>query len=413
MKLDQLEKDMLAGRRGPGKQRCMEILVKFGEAMGAEKMAPLFSAHTMPKEPLGLLAELTEGVDEPGVFTTLHPTMSAFCLRNWREMGIPEEFAQKELPIHRQRQEVYQRAGFYQTYTCLPMLAGNLARAGDCVSWIGTGLQLMTNSVLGARTNRDGTVINLASAIVGRTPYYGLLKDENRKAQALVELKGIDAGAMGPAELGAIGYWVGFKAQSMNVAFNNVPELNFDQLRYLLPPLSVSGSVPLCHVVGLTPEAPSLEAALGGASPEIVLTVGPDQLAEARAMYASATPEADLAVFGCSHCTISEIKLMAHYLQGRRLAPGKRLWVGTGYQTSELARQMGYAQTIEKAGGVFASACVATIPEAPLPGESKVVSTNSFKAAHYITHLSKGRVKAWVDEMPAVLESVLAPAGRA
>lgn len=404
---------MLAGRQGPGKQRSMDLLVKFGEAMGAEKMVPLFSAHTMPKEPLGLLEDLTEGVEETGTFTTLHPTMSAFCLRNWEKMGISDEFAQRELPLHRKRQQFYEKAGFYETYTCLPMLAGNLARAGDYVSWIGTGLQLMTNSVLGARTNRDGTVVNLASAITGRTPYYGLLKDDNRKATVLVNLKGIEAEGLGPADLGAIGYWVGARAQSCNVAFGNIPSLSFDQLRYLLPPLSVSGSVPICHVVGVTPEAPTLERALGGDSPELVLEVGPDQLAEARDIYPRLAPEADLAVFGCSHCTISEIKVMAEYLKGRRLAPGKRLWVGTGYQTSELAKQMGYGQIIEKAGGVFASACVATIPEAPLPNESKVVSTNSFKAAHYISQLSKGAVQTWVDDLPICLESVLEPGGRA
>ncbi|MGD8563782.1 MAG: aconitase X catalytic domain-containing protein [Desulfarculaceae bacterium] len=412
MKLDQYEKEMLAGKYGPGRQRSMELLVKFGEAMGAKKMVPLSSAHTMPKEPLGLLQELTEGVDETGVFTTQHPTMSAFCLRNWQKMGIPADFAEQEMPIHEKRQEVYQRAGFYQTYTCLPMLVGNVARFGDCVSWIGTGLQIMTNSVFGARTNRDGTVVNLAGAITGRTPYYGLLQDDNRKAQVLVNIKGLDVQGMGPADLGAIGYWIGSRAQSSNVAIDNAGGLGFDHLRYLLPPLSVSGSVPLCHVVGVTPEAPTLDQALGGKSPEAVLEVGPDQLQQAREMYARKGQETDLALFGCSHCTINEIGAIAGSIKGRRLAPGKRLWVGTAYQTQELARQMGYAQAIEAAGGVFANACMATIPDAPLPPGTKVVGTSSFKAAHYIANLTKGAVKTWVDDVEACLDSVMESKGR-
>ena len=107
------------------------------------------------------------------------------------------------------REEIYRKAGFYETYTCLPILAGNLARPGESVSWIGTSLQLLTNSLLGGRTNRDGTVANLASAITGRTPYYGFHKDENRKAEVQVELKGLDVGRMGTTDLGAIGYWLG------------------------------------------------------------------------------------------------------------------------------------------------------------------------------------------------------------
>ena len=83
MKLDQYEQDMLAGRHGHGKRRCMELLIKFGEAMGADRMVPIRSAHTMPREPLELLQDLTEGVAQLGAFTTTHPTMSAFSLRNW------------------------------------------------------------------------------------------------------------------------------------------------------------------------------------------------------------------------------------------------------------------------------------------------------------------------------------------
>ena len=407
MKLDQYEKDMLAGSYGPGRRRCMELLVKFGDAMGAERMEPLRSAHTMPKEPLELLQELTEGVDRLGVFTTLHPTMSAFCLRNWEAMGISPDFAETELPIHRQRQEIYTRAGFYQTYTCLPMLAGNIAGYKDSISWIGTGLQLIANSLLGARTNRDGTVVNLASAITGRTPYYGFHLDENRKAEVQIEVKGLDIGHMSAADLGAIGYWVGAKAQSRNVVFSNIPNLDLDAVRYLMPPLSVSGSVGICHIVGLTPEAPSLEQALGNRPPQEVITVGADEVQEASAQYGMQDEETDQVLFGCPHCTISELGVVARLLEGRRLAPGKRLWIGTGYQTSELAAQMGFARTIEEAGGVFASACMSSIPQITIPTSAKVVATNSFKAAHYISGLSRNAIRVRVADVEECLEAIL------
>lgn len=407
MKLDQYDKEMLAGRYGPGKQRCMELLVKFGEAMGADRMVPIRSAHTMPKEPLELLQDLTEGVDQLGAFTTTHPTMSAFSLHNWKEMGIASDFAAKELSVHGRRQEIYKRTGFCETYTCLPILAGNLARPGESVSWIGSSLQLLTNSILGARTNRDGTVVNLASAITGRTPYYGFHKDENRKAEVQVELKGLDVSRMGTADLGAIGYWLGGKVESRNVVFSNLPDLSLDQLRYILPPLSVTGSVGICHIVGVTPEATSLEQALGNRPPQEIITVGPDQMEEARSLYDRGNREAELTIFGCPHCTITELGVMARYVTNRRLAPGKRLWLGTGHQTYGLATQMGFAEAIEEAGGVFASACMSAIPEPPIPTSVKVAATNSFKAAHYISRLSRGSVAVWVADLEECLEAVL------
>jgi hypothetical protein len=407
MKLDQYEKEMLGGGHGAGKRRCMELLVRFGEAMGADRMVPIRSAHTMPKEPLELLQDLTEGVERLGAFTTIHPTMSAFSLRNWEQMGISPDFAAKELSAHERRQQIYRRAGFYETYTCLPILAGNLARPRESVSWIGSSLQQLTNSILGARTNRDGTVVNLASAIAGRAPDYGFHKDENRKAQVQVELKALDVERMGSADLGAITYCLGPKIGSRNVVFSNLPDLNLDRLRYFLPPLAVTGSVGICHIVGVTPEATSLEQALGNRPPEEMITVGPDQIEEARSLYARGNREVELTIFGCPHCTITELGLIARLVTGRRLAPGKRLWIGTGHQTYVLALQMGFAKTIEEAGGVFASACMSAIPEPPIPTSVKLAATNSFKAAHYISRLSKGSVAMWVADLKECLEAVL------
>ena len=161
MHLTHEEEAMLRGESGPGLQRCMRILVRFGAAMGAERLAPIASGHTMPKEPPELLEELTEGVPHTGVFTCLHPLMDAFSPESCARMGQPEDFLRQEKADFARRRDVYLRCGFMQTYTCLPMLVGNLPRKGDLCSWIGSGSQLMLNSLIGARCNRDGTVITL------------------------------------------------------------------------------------------------------------------------------------------------------------------------------------------------------------------------------------------------------------
>lgn len=406
MYLTKEEEAMAAGKHGSGMQKCIEILIKLGDAFGAERLVSVASAHTMPKEPPELLGEMTEGVERTGTFTTLHSLMSAFDPKCWQEMGIPVDFAERELSVLRQRLDIYRRVGFYQTYTCLPMLVGNLPRQGDYVSWIGSGAQLLVNSVIGARTNRDGTVVNLASAITGRAPYMGLFLDENRYAEVTVELNDLDPRQLTHADFGAIGYYLGAKAQNRNIVINGLPrELDFDQLKYLMAPLSVSGSVSICHIVGMTPEAPTLEQALGGRKPSEIITIGRQEIQQTKSVYAGDS-HVDMALFGCPHCTVPEVKTMASLLDGKKIGSNQRLWIGMPYQHYYLAQTMGYTEVIENAGGVISSSCMATIPDSPIPEDVKVIATNSFKAAHYITRLTKGRVKVFIGDMDACINAI-------
>jgi len=406
MYLTKEEAAMASGKQGPGIKRCMDILIKLGEAFGAERMVKVSSAHTMPKEPPELLGEMTEGVERAATFTTLHSLMSSFDPKCWQQMGIPEDFAERELSDLRQRMDIYRRVGFYQTFTCLPMLVGNLPRFGDYVSWIGSGAQLLVNSLIGARTNRDGTVVNLASAITGKTPYMGLLLDENRYAQVVVELNGLNPHRLTHGDFGAIGYYVGAKAENRNIVMKGLPrDLDFDQLKYLIAPLSVSGSVSICHVVGMTPEAPTLERALGNRKPSEIIRVGKEEIRQTKALYAG-EDRVDMALFGCPHCTVPELKAMASLLDGKKIGSNQRLWIGMPYQHYYLAKNMGYTDIIENAGGVISSSCMATIPDSPIPEDVKVIATNSFKAAHYISRLTKGRVKVCIGDMGACVEVI-------
>jgi len=407
MLLTRQEEAMLNGAYGPGIQRCMAILVKFGRAMGAEHLVPIASGHTMPKEPPELLQKLTEGVKSTGVFTTLHSLMDGFSPESYKKMGQPKDFVRREMADYEIRREIYLNNGFMQTYTCLPLLVGNLPRKGDKCSWIGSGCQLILNSLIGARCNRDGTVMTLAAAITGRTPYYGLLVDENRRGEVLVRFAGLDVANLTPAQLGAIGYYVGGAAGSRNVVIDGVPpDTPLERLKYLLAPMAVTGSVGLCHIVGVTPEANTLDEALHGKPPAQIVTVGFDEINACLAQYAHQGDEVDMAIFGCPHCTVTEIRSMAGLLDGRKLNPGKHLWIGFPHQQYKLAQMMGYTEPVEAAGGVFASSCMALIPNAPLPEGVKTLATNSFKAAHYITQLSKGRVKVVIGDMDRCVAAI-------
>lgn len=409
MYLTDEEKSMLAGESGPGIKRSLEILVKIGKTFGAEKMVKISSAHVMPKEPPELLRELTEGVTELKVpYCSHHALMSAFDPEHWERMGIPEEYAENELKLREERLSVYRKVGFYQTNTCMPMWVGNLPRKGDHVSWIGSGAQLMVNSIIGARANRDGNVVNLASAITGRVPYLGLHLDKNRYAEVLVELNSdVKVNKLTNKQFGAIGYYVGGIAQNRNVAINGLPEdLSIDNLKYLMAPLSTSGSVSLCHVMGVTPEAPTLDTALGSKKPKKTIKINKSDIENTLLKFKEIDDKINMVVVGCPHCSVKEIEKISEMLKNRKIMSDKKLWLGMPYQHYELAKKMGYTEIVENAGGVFASACMATIPEHPLPKEVKVVATNSFKAAHYINALTDGKVKTVIKDTEECIEAI-------
>jgi hypothetical protein len=234
----------------------------------------------------------------------------------------------------------------------------------------------------------------------------GLLLDENRYADVVVELNDVDPHKLTHADFGAIGYYVGAKAENRNIVINGLPrERDIDQLKYLMAPLSTSGSVSICHVVGMTPEAPTLEEALGGQKPSEIVTVGRQEIQQTKDLYAG-EDHVDMALFGCPHCTVSELKTLASILEDKKMGSNQRLWIGMPYQHYYLAQAMGYTGIIEKAGGIISSSCMATIPDSPIPEDVKVIATNSFKAAHYISRLTKGQVKVCIGDMDACVEAV-------
>ncbi|OKB65953.1 hypothetical protein BHU62_14965 [Serratia marcescens] len=427
MQLTETDQAYLAGAAGPGVQKCMQVLVNFSKAFGAPKLVNIASAHVIPNIPLGLLETLTEGVETLPVMTTLHPHMSALCPSAWPSMGIDTQYAQAKLPDVKRRAALFAEKGFNQTYTCYPAMVGSLPKKGDYVSWIGSGGQVLVNSTIGARCNRDGALLTLAAAITGRSPYYGLFLDSNRLAKVWVTFDGLDANRLSKAELSAIGYYLGAQAKSHNIVIDGIDrELGMDHLKQIMIPLTVTGSVGVCHVLGVTPEADTLKEAFGGRRPVKKISVGREILRQSLAQYApksgagvpllspqaGVTPKRDMAptdmvVLGCPHLTIQEIRLLAGLLAGRHIPRHKHLWIGLAHQQYQLAREMGYAATIERAGGVMVSACMSTIPDSPIPAQVNSVMTSSMKAAHYITQLNQKRLSVGVADIECCIQSLL------
>jgi cis-L-3-hydroxyproline dehydratase len=385
LKLTDEQKKMFEGGYGRGVQKAMSMLVDYGNVFGARRMIRVDSVHTFNNDPLDFLKQMLDGVDEVRVFSSLH-SVSPPATRWARPMGIRMDLVERETKVQKEREAVFCKAGFLPTYTCVPYLSSNMLRRGMIYSWPGSSGIIIGNSLFGAMANRDAGPASLSSAITGLTPEMMLTVPENRYAELLVRIEGLDMDKLSAGDYGALGYYIGPIAGLRKVAVTGIPaKTSFEKMKYFLSPMPVSGAVSLCHIVGMTPEAPTLKAAFGGHKPEVTITVGKKELEEGyRRLNTAKTRSVDAVFFGCPHCTISEIKRISQLLNGKRVRRGVRFWVATAESIYSLAKRMGFVYAIEEAGGlVVTDMCIVSFPFALLDEPVKVVATDSARAAHY------------------------------
>ena len=300
------EKGMLAGDHGPSIQRAMDLLVKLGDSFDAEKLVPITYGHMSydfcPEKFWDLM---TEGVSKTPHRVTTHPSFSPEI---WKEWGLP--LADQWLGEHERKLKRFKELGWLRTETCAEYLLGIIPRKGDIVSMGGSCMQVANNSLFGARVDRMGILVSLAAAVCGRTPLMGLLLPENRYASQVVELDDLDVSDWTLSHYHCLGYYIGDQVPGFKpVAVNGLPpNLPFDFARALVISMPTSGSVTLAHIVGTTPEAPTLEAALGGKKPEHVIRVEKREMTQTwERLNVWDDDHVEHVAFGCPHATIDEI----------------------------------------------------------------------------------------------------------
>jgi len=352
-------------------------VVALGEIYGAEELVPITSAQvagvsyqSLGEAGLGFLRELAEGGAKVRVPTTLNP--AGMDLTNWQELGIPKGFAHKQLEVI----QVFKRMGITPTCSCTPYLIGNVPAMGEHIAWSESSAVSFANSVLGARTNREGGPGALAAAITGRTAAYGFHLDENRRANFVVEVR---CPVETTADFGALGYMVGRLTKSGVPYFKGLGREagRGGKLRALGAAMAASGAVALYHVEGITPEA---EGEVLASDAETILV---EDLRESYAALNSTVEAIDLVSIGCPHASLEEIEEVARWLEGKRVKA--ELWITTARRTKELADGRGFVKTIEAAGGkVVADTCLVVAPVEALGFHS--LATNSAKMAFYAPH---------------------------
>jgi predicted aconitase len=368
MHLTEEEESMLSGEHGNAVRKSMEILVALGKIYGAEKLIDVKSVqvagvsyHNLGDAGLEFLNELAQD-GKVRVLTTLNP--AGMDLENWQELGIPEEFAKKQMLVI----EAFRKMGIQISCTCTPYLIGNTPTPGEHVAWSESSAVVFANSVLGARTNREGGPSALAAALTGKTPAYGLHLDENRKPDVTVD---VDANLEHISDWGALGYCLGKKAENKIAYIRGINSANLDQLKSLSASCVTYGTKPLFHIDGITPETHE--------APADAIRITQQDIDEAYKAINDEESDVDFVSLGCPHASLEEIKMIADFLRGKRIAV--EFWVTTARTTKRKSDEAGYSKTIEDAGGKFA--CDTCLAVAPLKGRFKVAATNSAKGCFY------------------------------
>jgi len=269
--------------------------------------------------------------------------------------------------------------GVTTTCTCTPYLTGNLPHYAEHIAWSESSAVCYANSVIGARTNREGGPSALASALTGLTPEYGFHLSENRSPSLTIQ---VTARLAENSDFGALGKLIGERIQATRAVpyILGVHTATLENLKSFCASLATYGGAALFHMQGITPEA-----MLFTPSHERVNITQVELEAAIHSLNDATEAEVDFISLGCPHLSIREIELIARLLDGKQVK--KEFWITTARTTKQIADHMGYSRTIEAAGAKFAADTCCVV--APIQGRFNAMATDSAKACYYASAKNK------------------------
>ena len=406
MHLTPEEQALLDGAAGRAAQKSMQILSALGEIYGAERLIPVSSVQiagvsydNLGEAGLAFLEEMAQGGGRARVLATLNP--AGTDIEAWQPLGISEEFARNQERVI----AAFTRMGVAATCTCTPYLAGNVPEFGDHIAWAESSAVCYANSVLGARSNREGGPSALAAALTGRTPEYGYHLAEARRPRVHVRVaaRPPDSATYATHWFGALGKAMGEKLESSGGRpvpyISGIAHAALEELKAFCASLATYGGTALFHIPGVTPEAGLYKP------PDEDITITQAELEAALDSLSDASPaEVDFVSLGCPHLSLPEIARLAELLQGKTVV--KEFWVTTARPVRQLADRLGYTRTIEASGARFAvdTCCVV----APIRGRFAALATDSAKACYYA--YAKNRFKTVFQSFEQVVQTAIGEA---
>lgn len=376
MELDKYDQALLAGEYGETKQKMMEILLALGKIYEAERFIEVKSVQvsgasfkTIGDAGLSWLNTLSGKAVVPSFLNPI-----GMPRNEWQNLGIPDSFAKKQLEVN----AAYARLGVRSTCTCTPYYF-NIVERGDHLAWSESSAVSYVNSVLGARTNREGGPSALASALTGKTPYYGLHIVKNRVPNIAFHIDDAEtAKSWTGAHYGALGIITGAIAGNKIPYFTGIRPTR-DMLKSLGAAMAASGAVALYHVSEITPEIrfPFFKKHVEENDLEVI-EIGVTEVEE---LFGSL--EADVIAVGCPHLSMAELEELADLLKNKKVILPFYVFVAEEMK----AKHPDLCNIILRSGAkIVPDTCMVV---SPIMDEVGVVMTNSGKAFTYLPGMCK------------------------
>jgi len=411
------EKEMLVGNQGLDKQKAMELLVKYTKGLGARKLVNTNNVTVI----LGAIPDAriirkivpTLDVDEIASKFFLDSDdrvvvnrVKAFTTTNayFYDQRYPDlqRGGKAACALSRQMAEYCARIAIVHLSTCTPYQSGNIPTKGEHCAWTESSAIAYCNAILGARTNIEGVQSSFASAITGKTPLWGMHLDENRYGRVSVN---IELSMDKIQDWYLMGYYVGMHVGldiPVYVNARKIPDLNM--LMALCAAGISSGSIGMFHIVGVTPEAPTLEIAAGNRKVVKSLNFGER---ERRVAYEKVNRanrgDVDIVMLGCPHYSLERLSLVSEVLKGKRIHPNVALYITTCRTNKYVADRLGFTETITKGGGILFEDSCGTLFDVD---SSKVLATDSAKLAHYVPGMT-GLKNIWFGSTEQCIEAAI------
>ncbi len=377
------EQALLAGEAGPAASLAARLIVRYARIVGAQRLVPVTSAHidgclyhgAVSLDFARRLVEAGGRVRVPatlnvGLVDLLHPELFR---------GDPSVAA-----AGRELMSLYERLGCRPTWTCAPYQTAARPTFGEHIAWAESNAVVFVNSVLGARTARYGDFIDICAALIGRVPFAGLHRDEDRLGRIHFRVRRLPASlASSDILFAALGHCIGHLAGDRVPVIDGIETATEDQLKALGAAAASSGSVALFHMVGVTPEAPTLEAAFGGRAALQTIDVTTETLHDAvRELDSGADVPLRAVSVGTPHFSIREFRDFLDLLDGRRVASGIDVFISTGRDVLADIEARGWRTQLDDAGvRLLTDTCTYLAPI--METREGAIMTNSAKWAWY------------------------------
>lgn len=416
MKLTDEEKAMLDGAEGLAVQKAMEILTRYGEALDAERLVDTQNVG-------GFLIARKDQMKQKNTdsFDTLFSELNI-------DSSVPFEFPRVKVPscqfetdmepdyyrlsdrtdedkaLYERNMDWLRKIGVKTMCTCTPYQVGNVPVKGEHCAWMESSAVIYINSVLGARTNCEGTESTTAAMLTGKIPYWGYHCPEYRLGTHLIR---VETPILTQKDWGLLGYWIGKIVQDKVPVVDGIRQVpNRDMLKHFGSAAASAGGIELYHIPGITAEANTLADAFGGRKASVELKFGLDEKRWAYDLLNSvgSSTAVDFVMLGCPHYSIDQVEYAARLLEGKKVREGVSLWIFVPQSIRDLAVRCGYVEIIEKAGGLVMRDCCPALGQFK-PKGARVMATDSGKQAHYLPNFTG--IESWYGSVEECVDAAV------